>query len=523
MNASRHVKERAKTRTCPAASRSGIFCIQVFHDLHRSSTRPISRDSPPCRSPVRLPPPRPRRLARPVARCACMCPAISICCCRAGSAHTSDAAGNGAADVSRRTPTHTGTPTRPLGRAAVFRIAAPIDFTRFSTRSVSACARALDIVDASLRTAPTRLRATAMRARRRRRCTRRGGASVATRSAVRADRPSRSTPPAEAGLGPVDTMLGALAACSAIDVVDYLAKRRTPAARLDVRVDAERRPTAPRRLCCARGSSSRSTARESTRARRARDRALVPDVLLDLALARVRRPARVAARAERRPAADRGAARRGRGMSVITGSATATRPRRLDEEGLPFDDDTSAAFQRHRRPGRGRGADGHRHRRPRRSRQEHDHRPAARRHRLAAGGQARADQGSVRAHVEAVRVRVPARRAQGRAGAGDHHRRGARVLPHAEAPLPDPRRAGPRRVPEEHGHRRGARRGRAARARRRRGDPGEHAAPRVPALDARHPPDRRASSTRWISSAAAQAAFDAFARELRAFLDADRA
>lgn len=50
------------------------------------------------------------------------------------------------------------------------------------------------------------------------------------------------------GLGPVDTMLGALAACSAIDVVAYLEKRRTPAARLDVRVDAERRPIAPRRV-----------------------------------------------------------------------------------------------------------------------------------------------------------------------------------------------------------------------------------------------------------------------------------
>ena len=56
----------------------------------------------------------------------------------------------------------------------------------------------------------------------------------------------------ERGLGPVDTMLGALAACSAIDVVEYLAKRRTPASRVDVRVDAERRPTAPRRVLEAR-------------------------------------------------------------------------------------------------------------------------------------------------------------------------------------------------------------------------------------------------------------------------------
>ena len=54
------------------------------------------------------------------------------------------------------------------------------------------------------------------------------------------------------GLGPVDTMLGALAACAAIDVVDYLVKRRTPATRVDVRVDAERRPTAPRRVLQAR-------------------------------------------------------------------------------------------------------------------------------------------------------------------------------------------------------------------------------------------------------------------------------
>jgi putative redox protein len=56
----------------------------------------------------------------------------------------------------------------------------------------------------------------------------------------------------EAGLGPVDTMLGALAACSAIDVIEYLAKRRTPAQRLDVRVDADRNATVPRRVLRAR-------------------------------------------------------------------------------------------------------------------------------------------------------------------------------------------------------------------------------------------------------------------------------
>jgi len=54
------------------------------------------------------------------------------------------------------------------------------------------------------------------------------------------------------GLGPVDTMLGALAACSAIDVIEYLAKRRTPAERLDIRVDAERNATVPRRVLRAR-------------------------------------------------------------------------------------------------------------------------------------------------------------------------------------------------------------------------------------------------------------------------------
>jgi putative redox protein len=57
---------------------------------------------------------------------------------------------------------------------------------------------------------------------------------------------------AQAGLGPVDTMLGALAACSAIDVVEYLAKRRTPVERLAVRIDAERCGSVPRRVLRAR-------------------------------------------------------------------------------------------------------------------------------------------------------------------------------------------------------------------------------------------------------------------------------
>src|SRR3954468_18826773 len=96
--------------------------------------------------------------------------------------------------------------------------------------------------------------------RRRRPCMPHGAATGATRSAARwgGGRPyetARPTGPAVtidaagvSGLGPVDTMLGALAACTAIDVVDYLQKRRTPAERLDVRVDAERRASPPRRV-----------------------------------------------------------------------------------------------------------------------------------------------------------------------------------------------------------------------------------------------------------------------------------
>jgi putative redox protein len=49
----------------------------------------------------------------------------------------------------------------------------------------------------------------------------------------------------------VDTLLGALAACSAIDVQDYLAKRRTPPTSLTVTVSAERRAETPRRVMSA--------------------------------------------------------------------------------------------------------------------------------------------------------------------------------------------------------------------------------------------------------------------------------
>lgn len=52
----------------------------------------------------------------------------------------------------------------------------------------------------------------------------------------------------EAGPGPVELLLGSLGACSAIDVVDYLVKRRTPASRLEVVVESERNATPPRRV-----------------------------------------------------------------------------------------------------------------------------------------------------------------------------------------------------------------------------------------------------------------------------------
>jgi len=48
--------------------------------------------------------------------------------------------------------------------------------------------------------------------------------------------------------GPVETLLGAVATCSSLDVIDILAKRRTPIEKLTVNVRAERRPEFPRRV-----------------------------------------------------------------------------------------------------------------------------------------------------------------------------------------------------------------------------------------------------------------------------------
>jgi putative redox protein len=52
----------------------------------------------------------------------------------------------------------------------------------------------------------------------------------------------------EAGPSPVDSLVVALAACSAIDVARILEKRRTPASALSVRVRFSRAPQPPRRL-----------------------------------------------------------------------------------------------------------------------------------------------------------------------------------------------------------------------------------------------------------------------------------
>jgi putative redox protein len=53
----------------------------------------------------------------------------------------------------------------------------------------------------------------------------------------------------ETGQSPVDAVLSALAACTAVDVVDILAKRRTPLDALEVSVEGQRRTDGvPRRL-----------------------------------------------------------------------------------------------------------------------------------------------------------------------------------------------------------------------------------------------------------------------------------
>lgn len=52
----------------------------------------------------------------------------------------------------------------------------------------------------------------------------------------------------DAGPSPVDALLGALAACVGVDVVDILAKRRTPVQGMSVNVTGERASTTPSRV-----------------------------------------------------------------------------------------------------------------------------------------------------------------------------------------------------------------------------------------------------------------------------------
>jgi Predicted redox protein, regulator of disulfide bond formation len=53
------------------------------------------------------------------------------------------------------------------------------------------------------------------------------------------------------GPGPVEALLASLASCSAIDVIDYFEKRRTPVRKLDVRISAVRAQSPPRRVLSA--------------------------------------------------------------------------------------------------------------------------------------------------------------------------------------------------------------------------------------------------------------------------------
>jgi len=55
----------------------------------------------------------------------------------------------------------------------------------------------------------------------------------------------------KAGPSPPETLLAALATCTAVDVVEMLTKRRTPPATLEVTTTAERKPDTPRRITSA--------------------------------------------------------------------------------------------------------------------------------------------------------------------------------------------------------------------------------------------------------------------------------
>lgn len=56
---------------------------------------------------------------------------------------------------------------------------------------------------------------------------------------------------AQAAPGPFDLLLAAIATCASVDVVTILGKQRTPIRALDVRVEATRVESSPRRLASA--------------------------------------------------------------------------------------------------------------------------------------------------------------------------------------------------------------------------------------------------------------------------------
>lgn len=60
--------------------------------------------------------------------------------------------------------------------------------------------------------------------------------------------PVRIDASAKTGPGPVDILLSALGSCTAIDVVDILEKRRTPATSLRVEVEGPRADRVPKRV-----------------------------------------------------------------------------------------------------------------------------------------------------------------------------------------------------------------------------------------------------------------------------------
>lgn len=84
-------------------------------------------------------------------------------------------------------------------------------------------------------------------------------APVITRSEAtwRGDRSFEAGPPGRTHLidggaklapGPVETLLNAIATCSSLDVIDIIAKRKTPVEKLSVKITAHRRPDYPRRV-----------------------------------------------------------------------------------------------------------------------------------------------------------------------------------------------------------------------------------------------------------------------------------